>query len=61
MTPQPEGYRLSRLAVGDLEDIYDYTRQRWSDAQAQKYHGELMSAFEAIVGGHGRDATLRLG
>ncbi len=42
-------YRLSPLAVADLEDIYVYTLQTWSVEQAITYHGSLVATFEGLA------------
>ncbi len=42
------GYRLSRLAVTDLERIWFWTERRWSAEQAESYHASLISAFEGL-------------
>ncbi len=51
MTPRFESYRLSRQAEADLEDIYIYTAERWSVAQAARYTGELRDAIIGLVNG----------
>ncbi len=40
--------------------ISDYTRQRWSTRQADKYYAELVAGFRALADGsrRGRDAEL---
>jgi toxin ParE1/3/4 len=40
---------LSPAARGDLEQIWDYTRQRWSDDQAERYTRELQRAIELVA------------
>lgn len=42
------GYVLSPRAEADLEDIWDYTVERWSPAQADKYHSDLMAAIARL-------------
>jgi toxin ParE1/3/4 len=51
-------YRLSPLAEADLEDIWLYTLQNWSLAQADKYYAQLIDAIEGLTSGGriGRDA-----
>ena len=46
------GYRLSRLAVADLERIWSWTARYWSTEQAESYHAGLVAAFEGL--GRGR-------
>ncbi|ORA51001.1 hypothetical protein BST21_02300 [Mycolicibacterium celeriflavum] len=33
----------------DVNDIWDYTRERWSDDQAERYLREIQRAIERIV------------
>jgi len=42
-------YRLSRLAQLDLEEILDYTVDRWGDVQADRYLSGLVKCFELIA------------
>ncbi len=51
MAAKADAYRLSPLAVSDLEDIYVYTLQTWSAAQAITYHTSLVAAFEGLAVG----------
>jgi len=44
-------YRLSPLAEADLEDIWLYTLQNWSMAQADIYHNRLVTVFEGLAAG----------
>lgn len=37
--------RLSKLALGDLEDIYDFTVANWDKSQAEAYIGQLWAAL----------------
>lgn len=36
-------------AVQDLQDIWDYTFDTWSEAQADKYHSKLKGACRALA------------
>ncbi|WP_230312519.1 type II toxin-antitoxin system RelE/ParE family toxin [Paracoccus lichenicola] len=56
-------YRLSPLAENDLERIWLYTLEHWSQAQADGYYRDLVAAFEALALGRkrGRATTLRPG
>jgi toxin ParE1/3/4 len=60
MAQRASGYRLSRLALADLDGIYAYTCEHWSPQQAQRYYAELIASFEALATGdrQGRDAQL---
>ena len=48
---QGKSYALSPLAEIDLEEIWFYTFQNWSLAQADSYHRDLVAAFEGLVSG----------
>lgn len=43
------GFRVQRVASHRLDEIYDYTRNRWGDAQAERYINGLFARFEAIA------------
>jgi toxin ParE1/3/4 len=55
------GYRLSPLAEADLEDIWAYTAETWSIEQAERYHADLVAAFEGLASGNrkGRATDIR--
>lgn len=40
---------LSPAARADLEQIWDYTCQRWDDDQAEEYVREIQRAIERVV------------
>ena len=40
--------RLSKLALADLEEIHDFTQNRWGEEQATHYLGMLWDALEEI-------------
>ncbi len=42
-------YKLSKLAERDLEEIWQYTVDKWSFEQANRYLEGLMSAFGTIA------------
>ena len=42
-------YVLSPRAQADIEDIWDYTSDRWNDEQAERYIEELRQAIETIA------------
>ena len=56
-------YRLSPLAEQDLEDIWLYTVERWSEAQADSYYVDILDAMKKLSMGErrGRPATTREG
>lgn len=56
-----KSYALSPLAEIDLEEIWFYTFQNWSLAQADSYLRDLVSAFEGLASGakRGREADVR--
>jgi toxin ParE1/3/4 len=51
MTHSRKSYTLKRPAMADLEEIWQYTFERWSREQADKYHGDLVRTFEALADG----------
>ena len=56
-----KSHRLSPRAEIDLEEIWLYTFQNWSLAQADSYHRDLVAAFEGLASGtkRGRDVDVR--
>jgi len=42
-------YKLTNKAVEDLSKIWDYTFEVWSEKQADKYYGELISDCQEIA------------
>ena len=42
-------YVLSPQAQADIDAIWDYTADRWSEAQADRYVNDLRDAIETIV------------
>jgi len=42
-------YKISRLAVQDLENIWVYTFEKWSINQADKYINQIMDEIEYIA------------
>ena len=58
---QTKSYALSPLAEIDLEEIWFYTFQKWSLAQADSYHRDLVTSFEGLASGikRGRDVNVR--
>lgn len=44
-------YRLSPAARGDLDSIWDYTADRWSVDQADRYIRELVDAVNQLCNG----------
>lgn len=40
--------KLSRLAQADLDDIRDFTRAKWGEAQWFRYYRDLVAAFTLI-------------
>lgn len=49
MSNKPTHYRLRPEALDDLDDIWRYTAQTWSLAQADRYIDQLAAVFEALV------------
>jgi toxin ParE1/3/4 len=58
---QGKSYALSPLAEIDLEEIWLYTFQNWSLAQADSYLRDLVATFEGLASGskRGRDVDVR--
>ena len=40
--------RLSRKAIADLDGIWDYTAQTWSEDQAVIYYRQIYSAIQGL-------------
>ncbi len=43
-------FELTKKAVEDLSDIWDYTYENWSEHQADKYYQLLIDSFKEIAG-----------
>ena len=43
------GYRLSRQAELDVEDIEDYSARRWGDEKAAQYVRDIFGAFGKLA------------
>lgn len=56
-----KSYALSPLVEIDLEEIWFYTFQNWSLAQADSYHRDLIATLNGLVSGtkRGRDVDVR--
>jgi len=58
--PRPKGitrlpvnnYRLSRLAAADLEEIAEYTIERFGINQARRYRDGLKTCFDQLAENH---------
>ncbi|AOO79524.1 type II toxin-antitoxin system RelE/ParE family toxin [Bosea vaviloviae] len=63
MSGRRGGYWLSPLAEADLEEIWLYSFREWSADQADKYHNDIVSAFDGIAAGtkKGRPVDIREG
>ncbi len=46
---EARSYRLAPSAIDDLEDIWRYTAESWSVAQADRYTDDLARVFETIA------------
>lgn len=55
-----KSYRLTPLAEADLEEIWLYTANNWSQEQADSYHRALVAAIEGLATGtkQGRPAEV---
>lgn len=47
----PASFQLSRLAEADLEEIWTYSAETWSQTQADSYHRDIMSACDGLASG----------
>jgi toxin ParE1/3/4 len=43
------GWRLTAPAADDLDSIFDYSVERWSLAQAERYADDLRNAFDLLA------------
>ncbi len=41
-------YKISRKAISDLNSIWEYTADTWSEAQADKYYYKLRNAISNL-------------
>jgi toxin ParE1/3/4 len=41
-------FEISRVALDDLDNIWEYTAEQWSIEQANKYYNEIFSAISKI-------------
>ena len=55
------GYVLSRRAESDLDEIWDYSAERWGREQANRYLGALRESIErvALDPSRGRSLSVR--
>jgi len=42
-------YYLTKKAITDLANIWDYTLEKWSEKQADNYYQNLIESFEEIT------------
>lgn len=42
-------FKLTNKAVEDLNDIWEYTIEKWSEEQADKYYNLLLNSFQEIA------------
>lgn len=49
MPSRDSQYRLTPSARVDLEEVWDYTVATWSLPQAERYHEQIIAAFEALA------------
>lgn len=56
-------YLLEKAANASLDDIYAYTKETWSEAQADTYLTGMFARFEAIASGtvHAREVDAAFG
>ncbi|MCA1749099.1 MAG: type II toxin-antitoxin system RelE/ParE family toxin [Parasphingopyxis sp.] len=53
--------RYSRKAVGDLDEIWDYTKRSWGREQANLYTSNIDAACRALASGEARSMRVELG
>lgn len=41
-------YSISRKAIADLDGIWDYTKEHWSEEQATKYYQQISLSIQCI-------------
>ena len=41
-------FKLSKLALSDLDSIWEYTFESWSKTQANRYYKDLFKAIDTI-------------
>jgi toxin ParE1/3/4 len=53
-------YFFTKRAISDLEEIWEYTTENWSERQAEKYYKLLISSCKELVvhPGLGKDYSL---
>ncbi|MDP9837440.1 toxin ParE1/3/4 [Neorhizobium huautlense] len=51
MSAEQKSYKLSPRAKRDLSEIWLYTREMWSIAQADSYYRDLTNSMQALAGG----------
>ncbi|HEX2257681.1 MAG TPA: type II toxin-antitoxin system RelE/ParE family toxin [Afifellaceae bacterium] len=52
------GYRLTPAAELDLDEIWDYTAERWSAEQAESYLSVIRDACEGLANGLRRGRSI---
>ena len=61
--PSMNSYRLSRLAASDLQEIAEYTIERFGIEQARRYRDGLKTCFDQLAGnpalGRGAEMLIR--
>ena len=46
---QSTKYRISEVAINDLDGIWEYTFLKWSKEQADRYHNLIINEIEFIA------------
>ena len=56
-------YELRPRAASDLEAIWNYTSDEWSETQAESYHDDIISTLDNLASGllRGRVSEIRDG
>lgn len=59
MSPANRNWTLTKAAVRDLETIWRYTFERWSAAQADSYHNDIIDMFNHLAAGRRRGRVIK--
>ncbi len=58
MSGEAKRYKLAPRARGDLAEIWRYTFETWSRAQADAYYGDIITTLEALASGRKRGKSI---
>ena len=46
------GFKITKAAVRDLEDIWAFTKKTWTEQQADRYYQLIVDEIQFIVKNH---------